>query len=82
MPHVVSLGEPSLWQKLKGDRPSYRTATVWKLVAYGDAPAQADGETHTPPIAPASPDSAAANKLADHPTHDDQGDKTLPKKEG
>jgi hypothetical protein len=39
MPHAVSLGEPSLWQKLKGERPSYRTATVWKLVAYGDAPA-------------------------------------------
>jgi len=41
MPHVVSLGEPSIWQKLKGERPSYRTATVWKLVAYGDAPATA-----------------------------------------
>ena len=41
MPHVVSLGEPSIWQKLKGKRPSYRTATVWKLVAYGDAPVQA-----------------------------------------
>jgi hypothetical protein len=42
MPHVVSLGEPSLWQKLKGEQPSYRTATVWKLVDYGDAPLQAD----------------------------------------
>ena len=41
MPHVVSLGEPSIWQKLKGERPSYRTATVWKLVAYGEAPVQA-----------------------------------------
>jgi hypothetical protein len=42
MPHMVSLGEPSLWQKIKGEQPSYRTATVWKLVDYGDAPLQAD----------------------------------------
>jgi hypothetical protein len=42
MPHAVLLGEPSLWQKFKGERPTHRTATVWKLVDYGDAPA-ADG---------------------------------------
>ncbi|MGZ4964781.1 MAG: T6SS immunity protein Tli4 family protein, partial [Limisphaerales bacterium] len=42
MPHVVSRGEPSLWQKLKGEQPSHRTATVWKLVGYDDAPAQTD----------------------------------------
>lgn len=47
MPHVVSLGEPSLWQKLKGDSASYRTATVWKLVAYGDAPLQANATDNT-----------------------------------
>jgi hypothetical protein len=41
MPHVVARGEPSMWQKLKGEQPTYRTATVWKLVAYGDAIAQA-----------------------------------------
>ena len=34
MPQVTALGEPSLWEKLKGARPSYRTATVWKLVDY------------------------------------------------
>lgn len=39
MPHALALGEPSLWEKIKGERPSYRTAAVWKLVAYGDAPA-------------------------------------------
>ena len=43
MPHVVSLGEPSIWQKLKGERPSYRTATVWKLVAYGEPPTNKKG---------------------------------------
>lgn len=42
MPHVISLGEPSIWQKLKREQPSYRTATVWKLVSYDDAPALAD----------------------------------------
>jgi hypothetical protein len=48
MPHVVSLGEPTLWQKLKGERPSYRTATVWKLVGYDDPPAQTDLAARTP----------------------------------
>jgi hypothetical protein len=38
MPHVVSQVAPSLWQKLKGEQPTHRTATVWKLVAHGDAP--------------------------------------------
>lgn len=41
MPQVTTLGESSLWQKLKGARPSYRTATVWKLVDYDEAPAYA-----------------------------------------
>ncbi|TFW31005.1 T6SS immunity protein Tli4 family protein [Massilia horti] len=53
MPHVISHGEPSVWQKLKGERPSYRTATVWKLVEYGDPPA-ADAVTQTSKIAQAS----------------------------
>ncbi|MGO4478312.1 T6SS immunity protein Tli4 family protein [Massilia sp. 2TAF26] len=48
MPHVVSLGEPSLWQKIKGVYPSYRTATVWKLVGYGDPPAPAHLAAETP----------------------------------
>jgi hypothetical protein len=55
MPHMVSLGEPSIWQKLKGERPSYRTATVWKLVGYDDAPARADMAAHPPTIAQTSP---------------------------
>ena len=36
MPDVVLLGESSVWQKLKGTRPSHRTATLWKLVGYDD----------------------------------------------
>jgi hypothetical protein len=42
------LGKPSLWQKLKGEVPSYRTATVWKLVGYDDPPPHADVATRTP----------------------------------
>jgi len=38
MPHVVSQVAPSLWQKLKGEQPTHRTATVWRLVEHGDAP--------------------------------------------
>jgi hypothetical protein len=49
MPHAITSGEPSLWQKLKGERPSARVATVWKLVGYDDAPAPADVATRTPP---------------------------------
>ena len=44
MPHVVSQATPSLWQKLKGENPTQRTATVWKLVAHGDAPPPASIE--------------------------------------
>jgi hypothetical protein len=45
MPHVVTTCAPSLWQKLKGEQPSYRTATVWKLIGYGDAPAHPETAT-------------------------------------
>jgi hypothetical protein len=76
MPHVVSVGEPSLWQKLKGEQPSYRTATVWKLVAYGDPPALADVPTHSPPIAHVAPSDAAARGIADSETKDSGNDKT------
>lgn len=48
MPHMVSTGEPSLWQKLKGERPTYQTATVWKLVSYEEAPVHASLANDTP----------------------------------
>jgi len=32
MPAIVRVGTPSLWQKVKGETPTYRSATVWKLV--------------------------------------------------
>lgn len=35
MPHTPVSGTASLWQKLRGEAaPTYRSATVWKLVAY------------------------------------------------
>ncbi|WP_296950381.1 T6SS immunity protein Tli4 family protein [uncultured Massilia sp.] len=41
MPPVLAPGEPSLWQKFRGERPTHRTAAVWRLVDYGDAPGPA-----------------------------------------
>ena len=41
MPHAVLQGEPNVWQKLKGETPTHRVATVWKLVDY-DAPPATD----------------------------------------
>lgn len=40
LPNVVLLGESSVWQRFKGQRPSHRTATLWKLVGYDDAAPQ------------------------------------------
>jgi hypothetical protein len=58
-----------LWQKLKGARPSYRTATVWKLVDY-------DAEVPKPQsIAQAAPGNASsdAHGLGDGSSHQDKG---------
>lgn len=55
MPYAAAIGEPSIWQKLKGERPSYRTATVWKLVSYDDAPSLADMTAQPTSIAQISP---------------------------
>lgn len=69
MPQVTMLGESSLWQMLKGARPSYRTATVWKLVDY-------DGEAPKPQsIAQAAPGNASsdAHGPGDGSSHQDKG---------
>lgn len=65
MPHVVSLGEPSIWQKLKGERPSYRTATLWKLVSYDDARSLADMTAQPTVIAQVSPPDDLPKDAAD-----------------
>jgi hypothetical protein len=54
MPDVVMLGESSVWQKLKGNRPSYRTATLWKLVGYDEVSAAPTLTSADRPADPAS----------------------------
>ncbi|MCS0589322.1 T6SS immunity protein Tli4 family protein [Massilia norwichensis] len=79
MPHVVSLGEPSIWQKLKGERPSYRTATVWKLVSYDDASARANVAAQPPTMAQISPPSILTN---DGTAEDGQSEGKSPEQKG
>jgi hypothetical protein len=82
MPHVITPREPSIWQKLKGERPSYRAATVWQLVDYGDAPAPADVAAQTPTIAQASPENVVAKDATGDTTEASQNDQTSPQKKG
>jgi hypothetical protein len=46
MPAVVQVGAPSLWQKIKGERPAFSAATVWKLVGYADEGPATSTATH------------------------------------
>ncbi|WP_247392546.1 DUF3274 domain-containing protein [Ralstonia pseudosolanacearum] len=38
MPKVAVAGEPSLWQRVKGERPVWNTITVWTLASDTSAP--------------------------------------------
>lgn len=38
LPSALRYLEPSLWQKIKGERPVGQSAVLWKLVEYGGAP--------------------------------------------
>lgn len=38
VPHAFVLGKPSLWQILKGERPTHKIDTIWKLVEYDPEP--------------------------------------------
>jgi hypothetical protein len=38
VPHAFVLGKPSLWQMFKGERPTHKIATIWKLVEYDPEP--------------------------------------------
>jgi hypothetical protein len=69
MPQVTTLGEPSLWEKLKGARPSYRTATVWRLVDYDMA------VSRTQSIVQAAPDDTRPDTHGrdDASSHHDKG---------
>ncbi|NML59557.1 hypothetical protein HHL21_00300 [Massilia sp. RP-1-19] len=37
LPYIVVAENPSLWQKLKGERPNGKTTTVWNFVSHGNA---------------------------------------------
>jgi hypothetical protein len=73
MPHAVSLGKPSIWEKLKGEQPSYRTATVWKLVSYDEEPGQAKAPASTPAMAQTRPAGAGPAKTDDHEPNRESG---------
>ncbi|WP_052022637.1 T6SS immunity protein Tli4 family protein [Ralstonia solanacearum] len=36
MPKVAIASTPTLWQRIKGERPVWQAVTVWKLVEYGE----------------------------------------------
>ena len=65
MPRVAVRGEPSLWQKIKGQSPSYRMATIWKLVGYSDVSPPATTMDDTPSTGQGRPGPSAADKSAD-----------------
>jgi hypothetical protein len=82
MPHVVSLGEPSIWQKLKRERPAYRAAAVWKLVAFGDAPVHAEMPTPAPTLAQAPHNDVPTKNAEGGPTEASPNEEPSPKKKG
>ncbi|WP_206076808.1 T6SS immunity protein Tli4 family protein [Massilia horti] len=82
MPHVISLGEPSIWQRLKGEKPSYRTATVWKLVSYEDAPTRADTTSQTTKIAQAPDNKVAVKDTGGGTNESSRNEETSPQKKG
>lgn len=45
LPQVIGLGEPTLWQKLTGERPRYKAASMWVLVEYDEVP-PSNGNDH------------------------------------
>lgn len=82
MPRVAVRGEPSLWQKIKGETPSHHLATVWKLVGYDDATAIVNIAEPTPPIAQALPETHIATNGALDNAVGSQSEEAPPKEKG
>lgn len=82
MPHVVAIGEPSIWQKLRGQRPSYRAATVWKLVSYDDAPSLAHTAGQPTSIVEISPLEDVQKDATDPRPNGGRGKGTPPNEKG
>ncbi|MDN4036631.1 T6SS immunity protein Tli4 family protein [Massilia sp. YIM B02443] len=82
MPHVVSLDEPSLWQKFKGERPSYRKAAIWKLVSYGEATAGAGVAAQAASVAQVSLDDVSSKDARAGTPETGTSEGTSPQKKG
>ncbi len=63
MPRIAVRGEPSLWQKIKGETPSHQLATIWKLVGYDSDPVAVDIAAPLSSLAQGLPD-AVSEKTA------------------
>lgn len=74
MPHVTSVAKPTLWQYLKGERATYRAATMWRLVEYGDAVA--------PAVEPTQSQEYSADQDKAGRTADDTGETAPPSQRG
>jgi Tle cognate immunity protein 4 C-terminal domain/Tle cognate immunity protein 4 N-terminal domain len=48
MPHVVIAAQPSMWERLRGQHPTQRIATMWTLVDYDEPAIPAVPETAAP----------------------------------
>lgn len=80
MPRIAARGEPSLWQKIKGEAPSHQLATIWKLVGYNPDPAIVDITAPMPSLAQDLPD-AVSDKSA-HSTDGGQSEDAPSKGQG
>jgi Tle cognate immunity protein 4 C-terminal domain/Tle cognate immunity protein 4 N-terminal domain len=59
MPYARVWGQPTFWDRLRGDRPRYRMAAMWRLTAYeGPTKAQAAPQDNAP-VEPAPPGAEA-----------------------
>jgi len=80
MPRIAVRGEPSLWQKIKGETPSHQFATIWKLVGYDPNPAIVDVAAPMPPFAQGLLDAVSAK--SENSTGGDQSEDTPPQGQG
>ena len=68
LPKALMQGEPTLWQRLRGQQPTHAVATVWELVGYERAPLQLEPAAS---LAPTSADDATAPGLTLKPDEAD-----------
>jgi hypothetical protein len=82
MPHILAAVERSVWQKLKGERPSHRIATVWKLVSYDDpSTTHANIALQVLSVEESSARHAVEKDVSQSMAKPDQHETTSPKKE-